>query len=126
MLTDELPGWLQERGFGEIQAGWGWSMGGFGVLSYAAANPGALRAAAAFSPAVSDGDALMDGPASLARTPLGIWCGTEDSLQPNVQRMVEHLPAPPRIVNFSPGAHTRAYWNEHTIEAFRFVASAMR
>lgn len=87
MLTDELPGWLAQRGFGEIRAGWGWSMGGFGVLSYAAANPGSLRAAAAFSPAVYGTDALMSGPAALAKTPLGIWCGTEDALQPNVQRL---------------------------------------
>jgi S-formylglutathione hydrolase FrmB len=128
MLTDELPGWLSERGFGAIQAGWGWSMGGFGVLSYAAAHPGALRGIAAFSPAVYPADPLLAQlaqPGAPGKTQLGVWCGAEDALLPNVRQLVSRMATPPRIVSFTPGAHTRAFWDEHTVEAFRFLSAAM-
>jgi len=43
-------------------AGWGWSMGGFGVLHIAEVKPGFLRGAAAFSPAVTPGDGVFACP----------------------------------------------------------------
>ena len=77
--VDELPRWAAERGFdaGRL-AGWGWSMGGFGVLHIAEVKPGFLRGAAAFSPAVTPGDGVFASIGALAGTPLGVWCGRDD------------------------------------------------
>ena len=59
MLTDELPGWLAERGFdADRRALWGWSMGGYGALRLAESSPTTPRAVAAFSPAIDAGDAV--------------------------------------------------------------------
>jgi pimeloyl-ACP methyl ester carboxylesterase len=126
MLADELPGWLRERGFGPLEAAWGWSMGGFGVLSYAATYPGTLRAAAAFSPAIYPSDPLaarLTRPGALGTTQLGVWCGTDDPLQPGIASVVSGMAMPPRITDYSPGAHTRAYWDDHTLAAFAFLSA---
>ena len=65
---------------------WGWSMGGYGVLRMAEVEPGWARAVAAFSPAISEGDAVFTDVDALAGTPLGLWCGTDDSFYDPVQR----------------------------------------
>jgi S-formylglutathione hydrolase FrmB len=126
MVLEELPRWAEQRGFdaGRL-AGWGWSMGGFGVLHIAEARPGFLRGAAAFSPAVTPGDDVFASIGELAGTPLGIWCGRDDPLYPDVRRLVSALPERPRVVAYAPGAHSRAYWNSVTLPALRFVGDVL-
>lgn len=123
MVLEELPRWLDERGFDADRRGvWGWSMGGYGALRLAQAAPGWASATAAFSPAVSDGDAVHADVELLRDQVLGIWCGTEDGFYPAVSDLIAALPTKPEQVSFGPGAHTRVYWNDHTLEAFAFLA----
>lgn len=126
MVLEELPRWAEERGFdaGRLAA-WGWSMGGFGVLHIAETRPGFLHGAAAFSPAVAPGDDVFDAVGKLAGTPLGIWCGRDDPLYPNVRELVSALPEAPRVLAYAPGAHTRVYWNSVTLPALGFVGSVL-
>jgi S-formylglutathione hydrolase FrmB len=124
MVLDEVPEWLDDRGFdADRRALWGWSMGGYGVLRMAEVDPGWARAVAAFAPAVSEGDAVFTGADALAGTPLGLWCGTDDSFYGPVQALVDVLPEEPEIVSYGPGGHTRVYWNDQTLDAFAFLAS---
>jgi pimeloyl-ACP methyl ester carboxylesterase len=123
MLLEEMPRWLEERGFDARRvAAWGWSMGGYGALRLAEARPGRLRAVAAFSPAVAPGDRVFGSAARLDGTPLGIWCGLEDPLYPDVQALVAALPDRAEV-SYGEGAHTRAYWNGVTLPAFSFLAA---
>jgi predicted esterase len=103
MVLEELPRWAAERGFdaGRV-AGWGWSMGAFGVLHIAEVRPGFLRGAAVFSSAVTPGDDVFASIGRLAGTPLGVWCGRDDPLYPNVRQLVAALPEPPRVVAYAP------------------------
>ena len=108
MMLSEMPRWLDQRGFDSSRlAGWGWSMGGYGVLGLAEARPDWLRSVAAFSPAVEPGDTVSASLGRLAGTPLGIWCGRQDPLFGDVQRLVAELPERPQFVSYGPGAHTR-------------------
>lgn len=126
MVLDELPRWAEERGFDSGRlAGWGWSMGGFGVLHVAETRPGFLRGAAVFSPAVAPGDDVFSAIGRLAGTPLGVWCGRDDPLYPDVRRLVAALPERPRVVAYAPGAHTRVYWDSVTLPALGFVGSVL-
>jgi pimeloyl-ACP methyl ester carboxylesterase len=126
MLHDELPSWCDERGFDTSRmAAYGWSMGGHGTLLAAERHPGWLRAAAALSPAVAPGDEVFDGAGALVGARTGIWCGTADALYPSVQKLVAVVPGGPAIAAFSPGAHTRGFWNRITPDAFAFVGSAL-
>jgi S-formylglutathione hydrolase FrmB len=123
MMTDEMPGWLADRGLdADRRALWGWSMGGYGALDLAESYPGYARAVAAFSPAIRPGDPAFEGADALAGTPLGIWCGTEDSLYDTVRAFVDELPEEPEIASYASGAHTRFYWNEQTLDAFAFLS----
>ncbi len=123
MVIDELPRWLADRGFdAERRVLWGWSMGGYGALRIAEVEPGWAAAVAAFSPAVDAGDAVFDGVDALAPTPLGIWCGDDDSFRPAVEELLDVLPVEPELVSLGDGAHTRVYWNDHTLEAMDWVA----
>ena len=125
MVLKEMPEWLEERGFdADRRALWGWSMGGRGVLRMAEVEPGWARAVAAFAPAISEGDSVFQDAAALEPTPLGIWCGTDDSLFSSVETFVETLPEPqPEIWSYDEGGHTRIYWNDQTLQAFEFLAS---
>lgn len=124
MVLEEMPRWLEERGFdADRRALWGWSMGGYGILRMAEVEPGWARAVAAFSPAVGEGDPVFAGADALAGTPLGIWCGTDDALYDSVRALVAALPEPPEIASFEPGRHTRVYWNDQTLEALGFLSS---
>lgn len=126
MMLSEMPRWLDQRGFDSSRlAGWGWSMGGYGVLGLAEARPRWLRSVAAFSPAVEPGDAVFSSLGALAGTPLGIWCGRQDPLFANVQQLVAALPERPQIVSYGHGAHTRVYWSSVTLPAFSFVGGTL-
>lgn len=126
MMTDEMPQWLATRGFDASRlAGWGWSMGGYGVLRLAEVRPGWLRAVAAFSPDVAYSSRVSANDAALAKSPLGVWCGRSDPLYDDVRTFVSALPQRPQIVAYSPGAHTRAYWDSVTLPAFAFMGAAL-
>lgn len=123
MVLEEMPQWLDERGFDSSRrALWGWSMGGYGVLRMAQVDPEWARAVAAFAPAVSPGDDVFTNADALADQPLGLWCGTDDSFYPAVQELVEVLPTEPEIVFYGPGGHTRIFWNDQTLDAFAFLS----
>ena len=127
MLLTEMPRWLEERGFDAgTRALWGWSMGGYGCLRAAEAEPGWARAVAAFSPALSEGEGVFADAERLADVPLGLWCGTDDALYPAVRAFEAELVEPPEIATYTEGGHTRYFWNDHTLEAFEFLASRLR
>jgi S-formylglutathione hydrolase FrmB len=127
MVREELPRWLDERGFdASRRAVWGWSMGGYGALRLAQDAPRWSRATATFSPAVAVGDPVFADVVRLAGQTLGVWCGTEDPFIDSVRALVDALPQPPVIASFTPGAHTRVYWNEQTLDAFAFLASSLQ
>jgi Putative esterase len=126
MLHEEVPDWCDERGFDTSRmAAYGWSMGGHGTLLAAERNPGWLLATAALSPAVSPGDEIFTGADALEGDRTGIWCGTADPLYPSVQKLVAVVPGGPAIAAFSPGAHTRGFWNRVTPDALAFVGAAL-
>ena len=123
MVVEEMPQWLADRGFdADRRALWGWSMGGYGALRLIEVSPGYARATAAFSPAVGEGDEVFTGVDQLAPERLGIWCGTDDPLYPAVTSLVGAIAPPPAIASFSPGGHTRVFWNNQTLEAFAFLS----
>jgi len=122
MVLEEMPQWLEDRGFdADRRALWGWSMGGYGVLRVSEIDPTWTRATAAFSPAISSGDAVFQGQSDLGEVPVGLWCGTDDSFYAAVRELAEQIR--PEIASFSEGGHTRVYWNDKTIEALTFLAS---
>ena len=124
MVLHEMPKWLADRGFdADRRAVWGWSMGGYGALRLAEVDPNWGRATAAFSPAISSGDEVFADDAELVGHPLGLWCGTDDSFFDAVSELAETMPTAPDIASFSPGGHTRVYWNDQTVEALTFLAS---
>ena len=58
----------------------------------------------------------------LGHVPLGVWCGTEDMFYEDVRALVGQLPTEPEVVSFSTGRHTRFFWNDHTVDAFRLLS----
>ncbi len=126
MVLEDVPRWCAARGFdtGRMVA-WGWSMGGFGSLLLAQARPGFVRAVAAFSPAVSSGDAVFAGVDALRGTRIGLWCGTGDGLYDDVRDLERRLPEPAAVAAYDKGAHTRGYWNRITPAGFDFLAGAL-
>jgi S-formylglutathione hydrolase FrmB len=126
MMTEEMPRWLAARGFDARRiAGWGWSMGGYGVLRLGEVRPGWLRAVAAFSPDVTHSASLARDDGVYRTTPLGVWCGRSDPLYDDVRAFVAQLPRRPRVLSFGDSAHTRAYWDTVTLPAFAFVAGEL-
>lgn len=127
LLTEELPGWLGDRGFDAgRRALWGWSRGGYGALSLVEAEPGWARAAALFSPAVSEGDDVLADLDAVGDLPLGVWCGTDDAFYPAVRELVSGLPRRPEVVTFADGGHDQRFWNDHTLAAFAWLADHLR
>jgi dienelactone hydrolase len=123
MVVDEMPRWLADRGYdADRRVVWGWSLGGYGSLRLAESYPEYARAVAAFSPALHQGDRAFADAAALADLPLAIWCGTEDMFYDADRAFVAALPDKPEKVTYAPGAHTRFFWNDHTLEAFAFLA----
>lgn len=126
MVHDELPAWCRERAFDTTRiALWGWSMGGYGVLRLAEVHPGFARAVAAFSPACSRGDAVFQQTAKLRGTPVGLWCGRQDSLFDTVTALEKALPEAKAAGEYASGRHTRRYWNRCTPSAFDFLAAQL-
>jgi len=126
MVFEELPNWCAERGFDvNRKSAWGWSLGGYGVLRLAEVHPAFVRAAAAFSPAVAQGDRVFGDVALLRGTGIGLWCGTEDAFYPAVRKLEQALPEPKKAGSYGPGHHTRAFWNRITPAAFDFLASTL-
>jgi S-formylglutathione hydrolase FrmB len=124
MLRDELPGWLEQRGFAaRRRALWGWSRGGYGALAFAAENPRWAGSLALFSPALGEDDALLARLGSLDRLPVGLWCGEDDSFVAGTRAVADALPTRPEVEVFEPGGHTRVFWNDHTLAAFDWLAS---
>jgi pimeloyl-ACP methyl ester carboxylesterase len=123
MLLQELPGWLEERGYDAgRRALWGWSRGGYGALRFAMIAPDWARAVALFSPAVAVGDPALRDLRPLAGLPLGVWCGDDDPFVDGVRDVVRRLPDEPEVVTYDDGAHTRVFWNDHTLAAFDWLA----
>lgn len=123
MLHEELPGWLSARGFdGERRAVWGWSRGGYGALRLALDAPAWASAYALFSPAVDDTDPALADLSALDGVATGVWCGTDDGFYDDVLAVAERLPTPPEIASYAEGGHTRAFWNDRTIDAFRWLS----
>ncbi len=126
MLREELPGWLSDRGFdADRRAVWAWSRGGYGALRLALVDPGYARAWAFFSPAVAADDPELEDLSALSGVPLAFWCGTEDGFYDDVRSVVDRLPDPPGITGYERGGHTRAFWNDRTLEAFAWLGESL-
>jgi enterochelin esterase-like enzyme len=127
MVREELPAWCAGRGFdtGRLAA-WGWSMGGYGALLLAETFPGFVRSVAAFSPAVTPGDAVFRQAARLAGTPVGLWCGRDDDLYRDVRAFQTSLPADAAVSGYGAGRHNFGYWSTVIAPAFDFIASTLR
>lgn len=124
MLTDDLPGWLAERGFDAERRGlWGWSRGGYGALAFAETHPDWMRALALFSPALHEGDDLVRGLDPLADVPVGIWCGDDDAFLDGAKDVAAHLPRPAEVESYGDGGHTRQYWNGQTMPMLRWAGA---
>ncbi|PRY33272.1 alpha/beta hydrolase [Pseudosporangium ferrugineum] len=125
MVHEEIPAWCAERGFETDRlAVCGWSMGGFGSLLLAETFPGFVRAVAAFSPAVHPGDEVFARAAALRGTPVGLWCGTDDGLLPDVRALERALPEPKAAGSYAEGRHNFAYWSTCVPEAFDLIADS--
>lgn len=128
MLVDELPGWIAERGWDPRRRGfWGWSRGGYGALRLLGAHPDQAAAVALFSPALGPDDVVLEAGstelAALAEVPWGLWCGSYDPFADGAAALAEAAPvAPDPVVLDDEGGHTRAYWNDHTLEMLAWLA----
>ncbi|MBS2938361.1 hypothetical protein KDN32_11465 [Nocardioides sp. J2M5] len=126
MLRDELPGWLAERGFdAERRALWGWSRGGYGALRFALDEPAWAAGLALFSPAIGPGDPLLGDLAPLAGLPWGLWCGSWDPFRDGAAALAETAPVAPDPWVTGDGGHTRAYWNDHTLEMLDWLTGTL-
>lgn len=125
MLREELRAWCAEVGFDPARVAlYGWSMGGAGALSYLLDNPD-TAAVAALSPAIAVDGPIVHRAGSIDGRRLGLWCGTDDALYDSAQALTQAISPAPAIARFSPGGHTRSYWNSITPQAFRFIGQAL-
>ncbi|GAA2755643.1 alpha/beta hydrolase [Actinopolymorpha rutila] len=138
LLTELLPR-LAQRGLRTDRIGLiGWSMGGFGALLFAAAQPDLVGAAVVVSPALWREYAdvrpgAFDGPTDfaannvfadqrpLAGLRLRVDCGRDDPFAAATREFVNGL-TPPPAGGFQPGAHTVGYWRRMAPEQLRFLA----
>lgn len=126
MVHDEVPAWCAARGFDTSRlAVWGWSMGGYGALLFQETFPLTVRCVAAFSPAVTPGDAVFARARMLMDTPVGLWCGRDDGLYDNVRALQRALPQAPVAGGYTAGAHNFGYWSTVIPAAFDFVAGEL-
>ncbi len=125
MLREEIPAWCDEAGFDSARiALYGWSMGGAGALSYLLENPDAA-AVAALSPAIAVDGPIVRRADGIDGRRLGLWCGTDDALYDSAQALAQAVSTAPAVAHFSPGGHTRHYWNSVTPEAFTFIGRSL-
>jgi hypothetical protein len=126
MIREELPKWLDRRGFAaDRRALWGWSRGGYGALRFVEADPGWPAALALFSPAMHDDDPGLDDLSALRRLPWGLWSADHDPWHDGAIALYEKAPTPPDPWVQGEGGHTRIYWNAHTLEMMRFLAGKL-
>jgi enterochelin esterase-like enzyme len=128
MIVDEFVPLLRRKGLAVSRLGlWGWSLGGYGVLLLAtelpsrqvgpvvATSPALWLAPEDTAPDVFDDAAdfeqhnVFDRVDELARLPLRIDIGDNDSFTANVEEFVAALPQQPSG-GVSPGFHDAAYW----------------
>jgi hypothetical protein len=123
MLREELPQWLAERGYAaDRRALWGWSRGGYGALRFVQEEPAWASALALFSPALQPGDPALADLSALDGLPWGLWCGDRDPFHDGALALADAAPTAPEPWVEGDGGHTRVYWNDHTIDAMRFLA----
>ncbi|MGH3742853.1 MAG: alpha/beta hydrolase [Micromonosporaceae bacterium] len=139
MLWDELLPKLAARGLKVNQVGlYGFSMGGYGALLFAARRPERVSAVVAVAPAIwrayaETAAGAFDGPSdfrahnvyrrrgALRNLPLRIDCGHDDPFAPNVKSFVSGLPTRP-AGGFQPGTHTIGYLRRMAPAHLRFFA----
>ena len=148
MLTDELPGWLRERGLGGAEGlpaeVAGVSMGGTGAMIYARARLRAgrpLRAMAALSPGLftdwriasrrpfaGEPDWIANDPLrfypEIASIPAGVWCGDNDPFVNATRRYMDL--ARPEVASVTPGRHDGAYYATALPRVFDFLGDQLR
>jgi len=123
MLRDELPDWLDQRGYAaERRVLWGWSRGGYGALRFVAEEPDWAAALALFSPALGPDDPVLTDLGALADLPWGLWCGEWDPFRDGALALADAAPVAPDPWISGEGGHTRVYWNDHTLEMFDWLA----
>ncbi|MFE0028232.1 alpha/beta hydrolase [Amycolatopsis sp. NPDC059021] len=140
MLTEEMPGWIAQRGLRPIAGALGISMGGFGALRYARDHR-ELSAVAVCSAALflswpdarsrkvfadqrqwEDNEPLLHTE-GLVGSRTGVWCGTGDPFVAADRKLIKAVqPAGGKI---STGAHTDDYWREVLPDALRFVGERL-
>ena len=125
MLRDELPGWLDDRGFdAERRALWGWSRGGYGALRFLQAEPDWAEALALYSPAMAPGDPAFDDLGVLETVPWGLWCATDDPYTDASVALAEQAPVAPDPWVQGTGGHTWIYWNNQTLDMLGWITGA--
>ena len=129
MLREELPGWLEERGWDAGRRGlWGWSRGGYGALRLLADEPAWSSAVALFSPALGEDDPLLAQPGgleALGDQPWGLWCGEDDPFRAGASALAAAAPVPPDPDVAGDGGHTRAYWNDQTLAMLAWLVDGL-
>ncbi|MFL6143455.1 MAG: alpha/beta hydrolase [Labedaea sp.] len=136
MLIEEVPRWLDERGHAAPAAALGFSMGGWGALYYARRRHD-LKAVALASPAMfqrwSDAESRksfvdrqqwqayepLRHTDDIAGTPVGLWCGTEDSFAPAAREFTAKFH--PELSAITRGAHNSPYWLRVLPDIMRFI-----
>jgi S-formylglutathione hydrolase FrmB len=144
MLLDEVPRWLAARGLGDANgvpfACAGISMGGFGALLYgrrrneaghpanagAAISPGLLTSWREMSTRKAFKDtaewAALDplrNVDKLGKTPVGIWCGTEDHFIEGTRKFIKL--AKPEVAYTGPGTHGDSFYRRIVPDVLAFV-----
>ncbi|WP_020660710.1 alpha/beta hydrolase [Amycolatopsis benzoatilytica] len=141
MLTDELPGWIAEAGFGPMTGALGISMGGFGALnlarrqrsvttvatcsaalfrSWPEARARGIFASSADWSAVEPLQHLDELPSS----GLGVWCGSSDPFLAANRQLISG--ARPAVSHVDPGGHTADYWRAVLPDVLRFVGPRLK
>ena len=59
---------------------------------------------------------------ALAELPWGLWCGEWDPFRNGALALADAAPVAPDPWVGGDGGHTRAYWNNHTLEMFDRLA----